>query len=68
MLKEIIKIEGMHCPSCSALVESDVTDIKGVISACVSLDDGTLDVEFEETEVSIADIKKVIGDCGFKAL
>lgn len=37
-MEKTIKINGMHCKSCKALIESEVKDIKGVESVDVNLE------------------------------
>ena len=68
MKKEIIKVEGMHCPSCVALLENDVEELNGVSNVSASLENGTLEVEFDENAVNVQQIKEVVTNCGFKAL
>ncbi len=68
MKKEIIKVEGMHCPSCVALLENDVEELNGIVNVSASLENGTLEVEFDENTVSVQQIKDVVISCGFKAL
>ena len=39
-MKKIIKISGMHCKSCKALIESEVNDIDGVVSIEITVESG----------------------------
>ena len=68
MKKEVIEVEGMHCPSCVALLEGDIGDLNGVSYAKADLGAATLTVEYDETKISLGDIKSGVADSGFKAL
>ncbi len=68
MKKEIIKTEGMHCPSCVALLESEIEDLNGVLSVTASLENAEVEVEYDETLLDIMQIKNIITENGFKVI
>lgn len=63
-MKEIIKINGMSCASCSSTIEKNLRKKEGVKSANVNLLAKELYVEYEN--IDIKEIKKSIKDMGYK--
>jgi copper chaperone CopZ len=67
-MKTTIKIEGMHCGSCKALIEDVAKDVPGVVSCDVDVAHGKAVIEhaadFEPSEF-IAEIAGL--DAGYKA-
>ncbi len=57
MKKVNIKVTGMHCASCSTLVQKGLQKTEGVLSANVNLSTERAHVEYDETK---ADIQKLI--------
>jgi copper chaperone CopZ len=61
-MKKIFKISGMHCSSCAAMIDLDLEDLKGIISAKTDYAKSELNVEYDEKLVSeneiVASIKK----------
>lgn len=60
-----IKVEGMHCPLCTAVVRSAVLKVDGVIKARATLDDKMLKIKAEDnvTKQSLLD---AIATTGYK--
>jgi Cu+-exporting ATPase len=67
MEKTILKISGMHCASCATLIETTLRKEEGIKSANVNFATEKLYLEFDPIEISIARIKKIIEDLGYKA-
>ena len=66
-MKEInLKIEGMHCAGCSTRLEKVLNNLDGVEKAQVSLEEKKATIKYNETKISIENIKNVIEDAGFK--
>jgi copper chaperone CopZ len=63
MKKKRIQIEGMHCSSCSMLIEGELMDI-GIEAIC-NYTRGYVDVSFDEKKVKEKDIIKVIKRLGY---
>lgn len=61
-MKKIFKIQGMHCASCATMIDLDLEDLKGIISAKTDYAKSELSVEYDENLISekeiIASIKK----------
>jgi copper chaperone len=60
------KTTGMHCPSCSMLVELNVSDLTGVESVKASHADGTTVVTFDETVLDAERIAAEIREAGYE--
>lgn len=59
---------GMHCPSCSMLVEMDVADLEGVESVKASHVTSSTEVTFDETKVDTSRIEAAIRGAGYEAM
>lgn len=62
-----ISVQGMTCQSCVKNIESRISDVMGVISIDVSLEQKKADVTFMHSKISGADIASLIDDMGFDA-
>ena len=65
--KHTLKIIGMHCTSCSMLIDGDLEDTKGVIKANTSYAKQICEVEFDERAIQVQDILKTIEKTGYQA-
>ncbi|MEM5011016.1 copper chaperone CopZ [Niallia taxi] len=65
MEKTTLKVAGMSCGHCVKAVEGSVGELKGVSAVKVNLEQGQVDVEFNDKEVSLAMIKETIDDQGY---
>ncbi len=65
--KVTLSITGMHCASCSALIEKALTRMPGVQSATVNLALETGTVEFDPTVVGIDDLIATVRLAGYDA-
>lgn len=68
MEKTTLKIQGMDCASCAAVIEHDLKKKKGIASASINLASEKLYVEFDPAQIQVEDIKKNIKALGYKAL
>lgn len=66
MTKKVLKIDGMHCVSCTMLVDGDLEDLKGVKSSKTNFAKAQCEVEFEEAEVDIDEIVRTVKGTGYK--
>ncbi|MCB9361598.1 MAG: heavy-metal-associated domain-containing protein [Flavobacteriales bacterium] len=60
-MKIELKIEGLSCGHCVNAVTTILKETEGVESAIVSLPDSAF-IEFDESKVSVDDLKKAIND------
>lgn len=66
MEKTTLYVEGMSCGHCINTIEGSVSKLNGVKQVKVNLDSGTVDVEFNHNEVTLATIKETIDDQGYE--
>ncbi|PIU69279.1 hypothetical protein COS81_00500, partial [candidate division WWE3 bacterium CG06_land_8_20_14_3_00_42_16] len=67
MQKTILKISGMHCASCGAIIENALKKERGIKSINVNFATEKAYLEFDSIEISIAQIQKIIEKLGYKA-
>src|SRR5215210_2252249 len=63
-----IKVEGMHCGGCSSSVAKALKATQGVEDVQVSLEKGEAVVKYDDQQVTVAKLRQVINDTGFKAV
>lgn len=68
MEKKILPVLGMACAGCSANVERSLKAMDGMKSVAVSLPGRTAMVEYDESKVTPADMKKVVDAAGFELI
>lgn len=62
-----LRVEGMHCGSCVALVEETLTEMPGVESAQVDLEAGSAAVTFHTDQIQANELVDIVTDVGYKA-
>jgi len=65
MEKITLKVSGMSCGHCVKAVEGSVGELQGVSAVNVQLEEGLVDVTYNDKEVSLATIKETIDDQGY---
>ena len=65
-MKTQLKIQGMHCKSCEALIQDALTELPGFVSAKINAAKGEANIEFDDTKTNLDTIKKVIVKEGYK--
>ncbi|MBL5767475.1 copper chaperone CopZ [Heyndrickxia sporothermodurans] len=65
MEKTTLRVNGMSCNHCVNSIEGSVGKLQGVKTVKVHLDAGTVDVEFNPSDVSLNEIKETIDDQGY---
>lgn len=63
----MLDIKGMHCHSCSALIDETVEELAGVAQVSTSRAENSSVVTFDSDVVSVADIIAAIADLGYEA-
>jgi copper ion binding protein len=63
--KDAIEVDGMSCDHCKSAVEKAVRPLPGILSAEVDLVTHLLKVEYDESKIDAAKIKKVVEDLGY---
>jgi copper chaperone CopZ len=60
-------VEGMHCGSCSALIEETLAEQPGVSAASVDLESARAVVSFTPTDLSVEELRSAIEEVGYSA-
>ncbi|HWO96267.1 MAG TPA: copper chaperone CopZ [Bacillus sp. (in: firmicutes)] len=60
-----LTVQGMSCGHCVKAIEGSVGELNGVSKVAVNLSEGKVDVEFDESKVSLEQIKETIDDQGY---
>ncbi len=67
-MKQTIKVSGMSCSHCVLSVKGSVSDLDGIESVDVNLEDGLVTVVYDEVKVELTHIKHAIEEQGFDVL
>ena len=67
MKKITLDISGMHCASCSTVINRGLDKKQGVISANVNLSTNKATVEYDETKLTVKDLIEVVRSKGYDA-
>ncbi|XP_054302295.2 copper-transporting ATPase 2 isoform X3 [Pongo pygmaeus] len=62
-----VRILGMACQSCVKSIEDRISNLKGIVSMKVSLEQGSATVKYVPSVVSLQQVCHQIGDMGFEA-
>ena len=68
MIKETLLITGMNCASCSNKVEQGVKRLTGISKVAVNLATEKLNVEYDENEISLSEIKQEVENLGYQII
>ena len=66
-MKQKFKVDGMSCSACSAAVEKAVSRLEGVITLSVSLTQGVMLCEYDETKLAAEEIVAAVNAIGYRA-
>jgi copper chaperone CopZ len=58
---------GLHCQSCSMLVQMELEDVPGVVSAVADFRTGMTDVEYRSGDVTVEDLIAAVVRAGYGA-
>ena len=64
-MKKIFRVPDMECPNCAMHLEGLEDSLPGVERISASYKKGTMEVEFDETRVSVEQIIKAANDLGY---
>lgn len=65
MTKYVLKVKGMHCASCSVLIDKLIGKQPGIISIKTSYGSEKVAVEFDESKISLPKIDELINKLGY---
>jgi copper chaperone len=60
-----LQVQGMTCNHCKMAVTNALQELEGVNRVEVHLEKGTVDVDFDETKVSIDQLKEAVEEQGY---
>lgn len=63
-----LKIDGMHCASCSLNIDGDLEDTPGVIRSTTSYAKSETIIEFDPAKVDEVTLRKIIEKLEYKVL
>jgi len=61
-----IQVRGMSCEHCAKAVKKELDKIPGVMSVSVSVDEGTVSVDYDSTGTNLEQIKEGINEAGYE--
>lgn len=64
-MEKTLNVEGMTCGHCKMSVEGALNKIDGVSVAEVNLEDGSVNVSFDESKVNVGAMKEAIEEQGY---
>jgi copper chaperone len=65
MMTITLNVQGMTCGHCKAAVTNALKELDGVKHVEVHLQEGTVDVDYDETKVSVEKLKEAIEEQGY---
>ena len=68
MVHKMFHIKGMECPNCALFVEKIDEDLPGIEMVFANYQNGQMEVEYDETQVSEAQIFLAVEKRGYQAL
>lgn len=63
-VSETLNVEGIKCEHCVARIKDSLKKVK--VNCDISLQEKTVKVSFDETKITLSQIKEVIEELGFK--
>lgn len=63
----VLDVTGMHCHSCSAMIDETLADLPGVVAATTSRANNSSTVSFDADTVSVDQIVAAIAELGYTA-
>jgi copper chaperone len=65
--KQRLSVQGMHCSSCSMLIDEALEDLPGVVSASTSVRKARTEVDYDPAVTSLDVITKAVAELGYTA-
>jgi Copper chaperone len=67
MKKILLKINGMHCASCSLNIDLDLEETKGVINSKTNYVKAIAEITYDPKLIDLQKIKKIVNETGYGA-
>ncbi|NOQ32659.1 MAG: HAD-IC family P-type ATPase, partial [Methanosarcinales archaeon] len=68
MRKVELKVAGMTCAMCAKTIEHSLQDLDGTTDAEVNLGNETVRVEYDPSQLKLADLEKAVTDVGYEVV
>jgi copper chaperone len=65
MTDKTFNVEGMSCAHCKAAVEDELNALCGVEISNANFERGTVEVRYDESQVTTGDIKNAVKEAGY---
>ncbi|SFL35194.1 copper chaperone [Gracilibacillus orientalis] len=65
MAQTTLKVQGMTCGHCKVSVEGALQELAGVSNAEVNLEEGTVNISYEEANVTIEAMQEAVEGQGY---
>src|SRR5680860_1851478 len=65
--KILLKIAGMHCPSCEIITKEELSELAGVSDIKVDFKTGTAELLLDEDKNNMADVLAAVKTAGYSA-
>jgi copper chaperone len=65
MTEKAMRVPDMHCGHCKAAVEGELNRLSGVESSNADVENGTVEVSYDERMVTTEDLKNAIEEAGY---
>ena len=63
-----LNVSGWHCGGCSAATEAVLKKVAGVKSARSALEQGTVEVTFDGSKATLADLERAVEKAGYQVV
>ncbi|NLZ53803.1 MAG: copper chaperone CopZ [Thermoanaerobacteraceae bacterium] len=60
-----LKVSGMSCGHCKEAVERSIGVLPGVSKVEANIKDGKVEISYDQSEVSLDDIRRAVEDAGY---
>ncbi|SHM39522.1 copper chaperone CopZ [Gracilibacillus kekensis] len=68
MQQKTLEVQGMTCGHCKASVEGALNDLSGVSQVEVNLDNGKVDITYDDTKVTIKEMQEAVEEQGYEVV
>jgi copper chaperone len=65
MTGKTLSVEGMGCGHCKAAVEGELNKLFGVASSDANVEEGTVEIYYDEARVTAKDLEAAIEEAGY---
>lgn len=65
-METLFNVNGMSCPHCKGAVEKAIKGMTGISDAVVNLEKGHVTVIFDESQVTVDQIKEAVRKAGYQ--